>query len=122
MAVDGGDGGHREGHEVRDHGIEEGDEGRKALAGGGGGSGGVGPSEVEAVGEEPALGGGDEGGAVRCGGVFGADLGEGGSERRDEIGVEAVLVVAGEAEDIDAATLLQRTHPRYLDASALGAM
>lgn len=73
VAVDGGDGGHREGEELgHDPLIERGHHLAEAVEEAG--AGGLGPIEVETVREELAVGGGDESGA-RAGRV--PDLGEG---------------------------------------------
>ena len=90
----GGDGRHREGEEVGNHRLEDvdhvaeaGEEGRGAA--------GLRPAEVESVREELPGGCGDE----RSGGGAGGlrfDVGYGGPDCRDEVGVEAVLVVTDE--------------------------
>lgn len=87
VAGDGGDGGHGEAEDVGDEGAELGVHEAEA------GRVGPGPFEVEAVGEEFALRGGDEDGG---GSGLGFDEGEVAAEGVEEGWVKAVVVVAGD--------------------------
>ncbi|CAI0468662.1 unnamed protein product [Linum tenue] len=60
VALDDGDGRHREGDQLGDDGAERVDHVVEPLGGLGSGPGGSGPAQIEAVGEESALGCGDE--------------------------------------------------------------
>ncbi len=88
-----GDGGHREREESGDKRLEAFDHVVEAIASGGGGTGGLSPTKVEAIGEEPAVGGGYENGATDG---LRLNLGESCDERVDEGWAETVFVVAGE--------------------------
>ena len=81
VAGEGGDCGHREGEESGDDGFEGGDQVVESIYGAGGGAGGLGPCKVEAVGEEFAVGDGDECGTMDS---LGFDLGESEDESFDE--------------------------------------
>lgn len=93
MAGDGGDRRHREREKSGDDRFEGDDHVVEAVDGGGRRTGGLSPGEVEAVGEETAVCGGDEDGA---GSGLRFDLGEKREEGGDESGIKAVVVVAGE--------------------------
>lgn len=67
----------------------------------------MGPRKVEAVGEEAAMGSGEENRAARG---LGLDLGKKREEGGNEGWADPVLVVAGEGEDEDIATLLKSAH------------
>jgi len=81
MAGEGGDYGHREGEESEDDWFEGSDQVVESIYCAGGGAGGLGLCEVEAVGEEFAMGGGDE---CRAMDNLGFDLGESEDESFDE--------------------------------------
>ena len=76
----------------------------KAVDGGGSGTGGLGPGEIEAIGEEfGALGGGDKDGAARG---LRFELGDGGEKGVDDGGAQTVVIVTGESEIEEVAPLL----------------
>lgn len=94
MAGDGGDGGHGEGEKFSDNGLEILDHMVEAFSGGRNRAGGMSPREIEAVGEEFAMGSSDENGAW---GGLGLDFGKSFEESGDDGGVEAMVVVAGQS-------------------------
>ncbi|CAL5351225.1 unnamed protein product [Camellia sinensis] len=73
------------------------------ITGGGRGAAGLGPGEVETVGEELAVSGGDE---SRAASRLLTCFAQSRSERADEGRVQAMLIVAGESQEEDVAALL----------------
>ncbi|KAL8142788.1 hypothetical protein V2J09_015820 [Rumex salicifolius] len=89
VAGDRGDSRHREGDEVGDKSLHVGNHVPESLLK----SGRLGPGEVKSVGEEPALGDGDERVGSAVGGL-GFRLRESGSDGIHQIWIEAVLAFA----------------------------
>ena len=107
MAGDSGDGGHGEREKGGDDRLEDMNHVEYAVSSGGFGGGGLSPGKVEAIGEEAAMGGGDQNGT---GSGLGVDLGEKREEGGNQGWSDPVLVVAGEGDDEEITTPLKCAH------------